>query len=147
VHFSVVPAEAWTRFRRDSCDFEARLFLAQLVKAFEVFLCGYFHVDFRNITLDLREALEDVAGIFRYTGDEVVFFRVHECFARWAWVIHREEHDSPVFHGQAGLVGDMARQLLVENIKRLLTADDSSPFPHFPDYAALGKWASMTAPF
>jgi hypothetical protein len=112
-----------------------------------VFLCGYFHVKFLHITSDLCDALENVVGVFRHTADEVVFFRVHECVAQWARVIRTEEQGSPLGPAHASLVGDSARQFLAESIGALLAASDSSPFPHFPDYAALGRWESMTAPF
>jgi len=146
VHFTANPAAAWARFNRRSCDLDVRCFLAQLVKMFEVVLSAYIHRDFLNITLPLRDALEDVTGVFRHTGDEVVYFRVHECLAQWMLDIRTEESCSAHFPDHPGLVGDDARTLLSKFIERLLADSGTSSFPHDLEYTASGTYAAMRTP-
>lgn len=154
-HFSLIhchphPSVAWSQFQRHHCSLEARVFLAQLVKHFELVLTAFLDKNFLTVTAPLQSQLEDVEGVFCKTGDEVTYFRVHEAFSHWAMDIRRETHGSPHFPDHTSLVGEGARALLGLHLRRLIdtqrAANVLSPYPHDLDYTQSGQWATMKTP-
>jgi hypothetical protein len=154
-HFSLIhchpnPMVAWSHFQRHNCSLDARVVLAQLVKGFELVLTAYMDKRFHDITAKLQAQLEDVQGVFCRTGDEVVYFRVHEAFSHWAMDVRRETNGSPHFKDHPSLVGAGARELLGLHLDRLIATQTEenvfSPYPHALEYTTSGQWATMQTP-